>query len=150
MASILCLDIISDVLYFASKISFDRNMNSHHLFMYLFDVTQATRHGSNQWWENYLTQVCILCIPDFIDDVIEWKRFPCYGRFVRGNPPVTGGFPAQRVGNAGFDVSFDDNLSNRLNKQSTCRWIETQCRSYDVIVMLMSQAKWKLYSETVA
>ena len=41
-----------------------------------------------------------------------------------GNPPVTGGFPSQRLVTQSFDVFFD--LRNKwLSKQSKHRWFET-------------------------
>ena len=33
------------------------------------------------------------------------------------NPPVTGGFPSQKVSNMGFDVLFDVSLNKQLNQQ---------------------------------
>ena len=42
-----------------------------------------------------------------------------------GNPPLTDGFPPQRVGNTGFDVLFDVRLNRRLNTQASCWWFET-------------------------
>ena len=42
-----------------------------------------------------------------------------------GNPPGTGGFPSQRTGNTGFDVTFDVSLNKRLNKPSSSRWFGT-------------------------
>ena len=48
-----------------------------------------------------------------------------------GNPPVTGGFPSQRVSD--FDGTllfiFDLCLNKRLSKQSTSLWFETPSRS---------------------
>ena len=40
-----------------------------------------------------------------------------------GEPPMTGGFPLQRVGSTGFDVFFD------VNKPSNFRWFGTLWRS---------------------
>ena len=42
-----------------------------------------------------------------------------------GNPPVTSGFPSQRISNADFNIFFDVSISKRLNKQSSRRWFET-------------------------
>ena len=42
-----------------------------------------------------------------------------------GKPPVTGGFPSQRVGNADFDVFFYVSLNKWLNKPSSCWRFET-------------------------
>ena len=45
---------------------------------------------------------------------------------LKGQPPVTGGFPSQRpVTQRSFDVFFDLRPKNRLSKQSRRRWFET-------------------------
>ena len=54
-----------------------------------------------------------------------------------GNSPVTGEFPSQRPVTRSFDIFFDLQLNNRLNKQSRWRWYETPSGSlwrhcYDV------------------
>ena len=51
------------------------------------------------------------------DDVIKWKHFPCYWRFVRDSP-----HKGQwcRV----LMFSFDQCLNKRLRKQMRCRWFE--------------------------
>ena len=53
----------------------------------------------------------------------------CNGNGFRVTPPLWGestdGFPSQRTGYVGFDVSFDVNLNKRLNKPASCRWFET-------------------------
>ena len=59
------------------------------------------------------------------EDVIKWKHFPRYWPFVRGNPPVIGGFPSQRPVTRSFDVFFDLRQNNRLSKQSQGWWFET-------------------------
>ena len=41
-----------------------------------------------------------------------------------GNPPVTGGFPAQRLVTRSFNVLFDQRLNKRLSKQSWGWWFE--------------------------
>ena len=40
------------------------------------------------------------------DDVMRCKRRSCYGQSVWEKPPVIGGFPSQRAGNAVFGVLF--------------------------------------------
>ena len=42
-----------------------------------------------------------------------------------GNPPVSGGFPSQRLVTWSFHVFFDLCLNKRLSKQSTRRWFKT-------------------------
>ena len=42
-----------------------------------------------------------------------------------GNPPITGGFPPQRAGNAGFGDFFDVSQNKQLTKHSSRRWFET-------------------------
>ena len=52
-----------------------------------------------------------------------------------GSPPDTGGYPSQKTGNAGLDVSFDIYLNKRLNNRPVVSDLwrhETYC---DVIVM---------------
>ena len=44
------------------------------------------------------------------------------------DPPVTSGFPFQRVGNTDFDV-FYVSLNKKLNKPSSSWWFETPWRS---------------------
>ena len=62
------------------------------------------------------------------DDVIKWKHFPRYLPFVRGNSPVTGGFPAQRPVTRSFDVFLDLRRNKRLSKQLWGWWFETLSR----------------------
>ena len=57
--------------------------------------------------------------PFWHDDVIKWKRFPCWWPFVRGI------HRSQRPVTRSFDAFFDLNLNNRLSKQSRCWWLET-------------------------
>ena len=47
------------------------------------------------------------------DDVTKWKHFPRYWPFMRGDPPVTGGFPSQRPVTWSFYVFFDLSLNKR-------------------------------------
>ena len=58
-------------------------------------------------------------------NVINWKHFPRYWPFVRGNSPVTGEFPSQRPVTLSFDVFFDLRLNKRLSKQWWGWWFET-------------------------
>ena len=58
------------------------------------------------------------------DDVIEWKNFPRYWPFVRGNSSVNGGFPAQRPVTRNLDVFFDLCLNKWLSKQPRGFWFE--------------------------
>ena len=46
-----------------------------------------------------------------------------------GNPPVTGGFPSQRLVTRTFDDFFYVRLKKRLSKQTRCRWFDTPLRS---------------------
>ena len=48
---------------------------------------------------------------------------------LRGEPPVTDGFPSQRPVTRNFDISFDLRLHKYLSKQSRRRWFETPSRS---------------------
>ena len=48
-----------------------------------------------------------------------------------GNPPMTGGFPSQRIVMPNFDTFFDISPNRLLNKQSKCRWIEAPEHSCD-------------------
>ena len=41
-----------------------------------------------------------------------------------GKPPVTGGFPLQRLVTRCFIFFFDQRLNKRFIKQSTCQWFE--------------------------
>ena len=49
--------------------------------------------------------------------------------FVRGNPPITGGFPSPRPVTRSFDVFVDLRLNKRLSKQPRRRRFETPPRS---------------------
>ena len=75
------------------------------------------------------------------DDVMTWKYFPHYWTFMRGIPPSTGGFPAQRASNASpvdslhkgsvmrkFEVFSDVSL----NKPWTNSWMAGDLRRQDV------------------
>ena len=64
------------------------------------------------------------------DDVIKWKHLPRYWPFCEVNPPVTGGFPSQRLVARSFDVSFNPRLNKRLDKQTLVIW--------DAIVLIMT------------
>ena len=46
-----------------------------------------------------------------------------------GNSPVPGEFPSQRPVTRSFDVFFDLQLNERLNKHSRRQWFETLSRS---------------------
>ena len=48
---------------------------------------------------------------------------------LKGNSPVTDGFPSQRPVARSFDVFFDLRLNKRLSKQSWAWWFETQSHS---------------------
>ena len=58
-------------------------------------------------------------------DIIIWERLPRYW--------PTSDQSSQRTRR--FDVFFDVSLNKPLNKQSSCRWFETQWRPCDVIVI---------------
>ena len=75
---------------------------------------QPLMKNSSSWW-----------IFGYHDDVIIWNYFPRYWPFVRGNPPVTVGFPSQRPMTRNFDVFFDLCLNKRFSKQSWSQWFET-------------------------
>ena len=59
------------------------------------------------------------------------------------NPPVTGGFPSQKAGDAGFDIFCVVNLIKMLSKESSCLWFETPWHSCDIIVMAWPISVWK-------
>ena len=54
---------------------------------------------------------------------------------LRGNPPVTGGFPSQRPVVWGFDIYFDLRLNKRLNEQSNPGDLRRHQVHYDVTVI---------------
>ena len=59
-----------------------------------------------------------------------------------GNPPVTGGFPAQRPMTSSDDVFFDLCLNKRLNKQSRSWWFEMPSHSLWRHYNVFSQKLW--------
>ena len=81
------------------------------------------------WWHNESSSQGTNRYDIEHDDVNKWKHFLRYWPFVRGNPPVTGGFPSQRQVTRSFDVFFDLYLNKRLEKQTRHRWFETPLRS---------------------
>ena len=62
----------------------------------------------------------------FHDAVIKRKHFPRYWPFMRGNPPIIGGFPSQRPVTRSCDFSFDLGLNKRLRKQSRRRLLPSR------------------------
>ena len=66
--------------------------------------------------------------PNPHDDVIKQNIFRLTGP-LRGDPPITGGFPSQRPVNGAFDVFLDLRLDKRLSKQSRRRWFGMSSRS---------------------
>ena len=71
---------------------------------------------------------CVQCNLNH-DDGMTWKRLPYYWPLCEGNPPVTGGFPSQRVSNAHAKCFLCSRLNELLKTQSSCRLFETPCRS---------------------
>ena len=69
------------------------------------------------------------------------ETFSALLAFCAGNPPVTGGFPAQRPLTRGLDVFFDVRLEKRLNKQWRRRWFETLWCPCDVNAMMWENDK---------
>ena len=67
-------------------------------------------------------------------DVIKWKYFPRLPHYV-GNPPVSGGFPSQRISKADLWCFFVVNLNKLLNKNSIDRKFETSWRAFDTPVI---------------
>ena len=63
------------------------------------------------------------------EDVIKWKRLPCYWPFMRGIYRWPVNFPSQRAVTQSFDGFFDLRLNKRLSKPSRRRWFETSSRS---------------------
>ena len=57
------------------------------------------------------------------------ETFPALLAHCEGNPPVSGGFPSQRLVTQSFDVFFDLCPNKRLSKQSIRRWFEMPSRS---------------------
>ena len=70
-----------------------------------------TQENFNTWWRH------------------QMETFPALLALCEGNPPVTGGFPSQRLVTRRFDVFFQLCLNKRLSKQPTRRWFETPSRS---------------------
>ena len=66
----------------------------------------------------------------------DMKTFSALLALCEGNPPVTGGFPSQKISKVGFDFAFVVKLNSSMSKQSWGWWFETPRRSCDVIVML--------------
>ena len=100
----------------------------------------CTVHACENIWggENIVTPETMLASFKRLhhDYVIKWKHLPRYWPFVRGNSPVTGGFPTQRPVTRSFDDFFDLRLNKRLSKQSLGWWFETPsrplwCHCYD-------------------
>ena len=74
------------------------------------DNTQKLHHSyaeSLSWWRHQMEAVSALLA------------------LCAENPPVTGGFPAQRASNVGLDFFFDVSLIKWLNKQMSRQWFET-------------------------
>ena len=93
--------------------------------------TFSSRNGGNfvsasMCW--YLNEIAAC---DGHGDVIKWNHFPRYWLFVRGNPPVTGGFPSQRP----VTRSFDFFLSTP--DQTVEQTIETPV-TYDTIALIIT------------
>ena len=78
---------------------------------------------------NYTMKHNINVFKAYHDDVIKWKIFPCNWPFVRGNPPMTGGFPSQRPVTWSFHAYFDLRLNKWLTKQPGRRRFDTPSRS---------------------
>ena len=70
-------------------------------------VKSNRQHRNVSWWR------------------LQMETFSASLALCEGNPPVTGGFPAQRTVTRNFDVFFDLRLDKRLSKQSRRRWFET-------------------------
>ena len=69
-----------------------------------------------------------------------------------GNPPVIGGFPAQRPVTRSFDAFFDLRLNNRLSKPSRRRWFVTpSCSLWHHCNDVHSQwgTSWQIYFSCV-
>ena len=94
-------------------------------------------------WVKYC---CISCVcRDGFNSVVTPCRmgtFRHYWPFVRGNPPVTGGFPVQRVSTGMWSFGVFLYIHNPLNKQSCGRWFETQWRSCNVTVFTIPLCPW--------
>ena len=59
----------------------------------------------------------------------QMETFSASLTFCEENPPVTGGFPLQRLVTRNFDVFFDLRLNKPLSTQSRRRWFGTPSRS---------------------
>ena len=66
------------------------------------------------------------------NDVIKWKHFQRYWTLCEGNPPVNGGFPAQRPVTRSLDVFFKS-----APEQTAEQAIETPM-VWDAIVLIMT------------
>ena len=75
-----------------------------------YDVTVMSLDWFNPWWRHAMETVYSLLT------------------LCEGNPPITDGFPSQRVVNAGSEIFFAVSVNKRLNKPSSCRWFETSWR----------------------
>ena len=86
------------------------------------------RHRNEKTHMNMWTYVDQMSMKTYHDGVIKCN-FSTLLALCKGNPPVTGEFPYQRLVTRSFDVLFALHLSKRLSKQSTRRWCETPSRS---------------------
>ena len=88
------------------------------------------------WWdaENFHKIICWINFPGDtyklpgVEAASRWRHqletFSTLLALCEGKPPVTGGFPSQRIVTRGFDVFFDIRLNKLLSKQSRRRWFE--------------------------
>ena len=83
------------------------------------------------------------------DDVMKWKRFPRYWPFVMGihRSPVDSPFKGSVT--AVLMFFFDVRLNKLLNEQSNCWWVETPRRSFDAIVMAVTEVLYAIKAPTV-
>ena len=63
------------------------------------------------------------------DDVMKWKHFPRYWRFVRGIPRSPANYPHKGQWHGAFKFSLICALNKRMSKQSWGWWFETLSRS---------------------
>ena len=97
-------------------------LGSYDVHAHFLQIVNPCRAGFI-WWNEYI----------FSFPVIAWWRhemetFSVSLALCEENPPVTGGFPSQRLVTRIFDVFFVC-LDERLSKQSRRRWFDTPSRS---------------------
>ena len=132
-----------------------RLRTDNHIYLYIyicqtFTKKTCAREFESHWYHQVGRYLSGFVLPNS-DETNTWSRhqietFPPYCPIVRGNPPVTGGFPSQRPITGGFPSQRPVTRSLRFSLICawTNGWVDTRDAGdlrrhrtyYDVIVML--------------